>query len=179
MRQRLLTMRILWMSLIVSVLAFAAVVFYVEVPQVTPQAFMLPAFGVVAIANAVISVVFPAHQRKKMMVAQLSRLVVERANPAAEVTFREAAPPIKVFDDPRAVWAKAFALYQTPFILALAISESVGLFGVVLVFQGFPRVTALPFLALSLMLQIARFPTAEKIAASVKSATGVDLPIVD
>lgn len=53
----------------------------------------------------------------------------------------------------------AVALYFTPFVLAIALSESVAVFGVVLALQGLPQSTYLPFIGAGALLVLVRFPT--------------------
>ena len=177
MTRRTRTAQILWASLFASTFCLTAVVFIMKREPQTPQAVMLPALAAVALTLVVVSFVLPAQMMKKALTASLTPLIVERPNPAAEVMFREAAPPLKVFGEPAAAWAKAIIAYQQPLILSLAFAESVALLGVLLVSLGFPRPTALPFVAVCGILQIARFPTDAKLAAAVKAATGVELPL--
>jgi hypothetical protein len=67
-------------------------------------------------------------------------------------------------------------LYQTTFILKMAMAEAVALFGFVLHFVGFPLAYALPFFVVCWALMIARFPTLEKAIAPLEQATGVHIP---
>lgn len=172
-----MTPRILWGSLCFATVMIAIVPYVAQIPEQTPAAVMLPALGGVAFMQAILSVVFPESTMRRAFATQLPKFVVERANPAAEVTFREAAPPIKVFDDLDATWTKVLMMWQSPFILKMALAESVALIGLVLPFQGFPRITALPFAIVALVLQLARFPTLGKIQRAVEKATGVPLPL--
>jgi len=171
------TPQILWVGLFTSTVLFGVLAFIMQQAPQPPQAFMLPAIAGVALTCVVISFVLPRQLLTKGLTAALTPLIVEQANPAAEVTFREAAPPLKVFGDPAAAWKKALFAYQQPLILSLALPESVALFGLTLVSLGFPRTTVLPFLVVCWVLQIARFPTDAKLAAAVKAATGVELPL--
>lgn len=172
-----MTPRILWAALLFSTLMLGVLPYVATLPDQPPNPILLPVFAAVALGQVAFGLVFPEATMKKALATQLTKLIVERPNPAAEVTFREAAPPIQAFEDPNAVWSKVFMIWQAPFILKMALAESVGLMGLMLPFQGFPREYALPFVAVGAILQIARFPTAEKIQAAVKKATGVDLPL--
>lgn len=150
------------------------------VAQTAPQApnpIMLPALAGVALMVAVLGIVFPDMQLARGLAARLKGRIVERPNPAAEVTFREAAPPIKEFDDVHATWTATFMIWQTAFIMKMALAESVGLFGVVVTMTGFPKLYGIPFTVLALILQLARFPTAATIQRAVEKATGVPLPL--
>ena len=55
--------------------------------------------------------------------------------------------------------------YLISLILALALAESVCILGLVLGFLGAPASVVLPFFAVTWVLMIIRFPTAERIAA--------------
>ncbi len=175
--QRLMTPRILWAALLFSTLMLGVLPYVATLPDQPPNPILLPVFGAVALGQVVLGLVFPETAMRKSLATRLTKLIVERPNPAAEVTFREAAPPIKAFDDPNVVWPQVFMIWQTSFILKMALAESVGLMGLVLPFQGFPREYTLPFVAVAVTLQIARFPTAAKIQAAVQKATGVELPL--
>jgi len=52
--------------------------------------------------------------------------------------------------------------YLTMLILALALAESVAIFGLVLGFLGAPAIVVVPFFALTWILMIVRFPTKER-----------------
>lgn len=172
-----MTPRILWAALLFSTLMLGALPYVATLPDQPPNPTLLPVFGVVALGQVAFGLVFPEATMKKALAERLTKFIVERPNPAAEVTFREAAPPIKAFDDPNAVWPQVFMTWQTSFILKMALAESVGVMGLMLPFQGFRREFALPFVAVAAILQIARFPTAAKIQAAVLKATGVELPL--
>ncbi len=176
--QRLRVMQILWGSLLFSTFMFVVILYTVPhaVPRV-PEPIILPALGASALVTAVLGVFFPDQQRKRAFLAVLSKLVVERPNPAAEVTFREAAPPIKAFDDVRVAWERALPVYQTGLILKLALAEAVAMTGFVAAWIGFPNLYALPFFGVTWILMLARFPTAAGVARAVKDVIGVDLPI--
>ena len=169
--------QVLWAGLFVSTFALLAVAFVLTQPAQQAPPLTLPAVVGAALAIAMVAIFLPPQMMKKAMTAQLSGRIVESPNPAAEVMFREAAPPLKAFDDPAVARTKAVLAYQQPMILSLSLPESVAIFGLFLVAQGFPRPTAVPFFVACWILQIARFPTAAKLAAAVKSATGVDLPL--
>jgi len=177
MEKRIRTAQVLWAGLFVSTFVLVATVFVLKQPPQPAPPVMLPAVAGVALVMAMAAIILPPQMLKKALAAQLSPLIVERPNPAAEVTFREAAPPLKAFDDPAVAETKAIVAYQQPLILSLSLPESVAIFGVLVVAQGFPRPAAVPFFVACWILQIARFPTAAKLAAAVKSATGVDLPL--
>lgn len=175
--KRMMTPRILWGALLFSTLLIGVMPYVATLPDQPPNRTMLPVFCGMALFQVVFGLVFPETTLKKALATRLAKSIVERPNPAAEVTFREAAPPIKAFDDPNAIWPTVLLVWQTPFILKMALAESVALMGLMLPFQGFPRETALPFVAVAAMLQIARFPTAAKIQRAVLAATGVELPL--
>lgn len=166
----------LWVGIVVCTLFLAPMVFMVPPAPTPPQPFMLPALALVAAAMAVASVLLPRQMFRKAVKEALSPLIVERPNPAAEVMFREAAPPLKVFDDPQAAWAKALIAFLKPLKVAVIYPMVVALMGVMAAKMGFARETAIPFMIVCWVLQIACFPTEARVAAAVKAATGVDLP---
>lgn len=53
--------------------------------------------------------------------------------------------------------------YLIALILALALAESIAIFGLVLGLQGAPPKVVMPFFALAWVLMVVRFPTAEKL----------------
>ncbi len=53
--------------------------------------------------------------------------------------------------------------YITTLILALALAESIAIFGLVLGFLGAPATVVVPFFAVAWVLMIIRFPTQEKL----------------
>jgi len=167
----------LWASLVVCSFLFAPMVFMVPPPPTPPQPFMLPGLVLVAAAMAVASVLLPRQMFRKAVTEALTPLIVERANPAAEVMFREAAPPQKVFDDPQAAWAKALVANLKPSRVAVTYPMAVALMGVMAAKLGFALETGIPFLIVCWLLQIACFPTEARVAAAVKAATGVELPL--
>ncbi|MGB5413418.1 MAG: hypothetical protein WBN01_02140, partial [Polyangiales bacterium] len=52
--------------------------------------------------------------------------------------------------------------YLTMLIVALALAESVAIFGLVLGFLGAPAIVVVPFFALAWILMILRFPTKDR-----------------
>ncbi len=174
---RLQTPRILWGALVFATLMIGALPWIAQHPDQTPNPIMLPALGGMSLVLAVLGLVFPEMQLKIGLARRLSGKIVERPNPAAEVTFREAAPPLKEFDDPSSAWTNALMVWQPAFIMKLALAESIAMFGLVLSMTGFPQTTSIPFTVLAATLQLVRFPTAEKLSRAVEKATGVPLPL--
>ena len=93
--QRLMTPRILWAALLFSTLMLGVLPYVATLPDQPPNPILLPVFGAVALGQVVLGLVFPETAMRKSLATRLTKLIVERPNPAAEVTFREAAPPIK------------------------------------------------------------------------------------
>lgn len=178
MQARLRTPRILFGAMFGATVMFLVVLFVVERPESRPLDPMFPPmFAVVALAVLATSFILPA---KQLAVAFKSRdlPVAEEADPEASdvIPYRD-APKRRVFANPKQAAARAFALYNTRFILEMALSESVALFGFVLGFLGHPLVVFLPFFVVSWVAMALRFPTPKKIFGPLERAFDARLPL--
>jgi hypothetical protein len=91
--------------------------------------------------------------------------------------FRETTTVMrKVAKDPKAARQRALMIYQTAFILKMALAESIALYGFILHFLGFPLTVALPFFGVCWILMLVRFPTLEKAIAPLEQALGIHIP---
>jgi F0F1-type ATP synthase membrane subunit c/vacuolar-type H+-ATPase subunit K len=164
---RLRVVLILWGALFISTCMFILVLVIQQRSGVLPtepvNPIMLPVFGVVALAIAVTSVVFPRHMHRSLLKAAKLEILTEVDERGGPVLFRDAAPTIRVFADSAKARDVAFPRFQTPFILGMALSESVALFGFTLGFLGFPLPHVLPFWGVCWVLMIMRFPTRKRI----------------
>lgn len=70
-------------------------------------------------------------------------------------------------DDPAATSTDSAGVYLVTLIIALALAESVAIFGLVLGLQGAPPKVVMPFFTVAWVLMLARFPTQEKLDAFV------------
>lgn len=150
--------RVLWAALYASTFIYVFLYFTVapDQPQ-QPIGTMRIALAVTALMVAVVSFVLPASlHRKGAAMAKLD--VKDVPDPDGSVMLRDEAPTIRVFADPAKARKKAMALYFTPLILSLALTEAIAIFGFVLGFLGAELPTVLPFFVAAWILFIPRFP---------------------
>ena len=172
--QALTTMRIMWASLMFSVCIMLVVVFIVPHEPVSAPAFYVPLFAAVALWCALLSFVLPKRmyvQGAKNQEIPLSPSQSFGGMPGG--MFQDAGPARKLPAHPDEARRHATVLFQTQFILSLALSEAVALFGFMLGHLGFSPVQFVPFFVVSLALMALRFPTEERIVAMFEAATGV------
>jgi hypothetical protein len=172
------TLRILWFALLASVFLYLGIAIVVlskvaVKPQIPFMPFVLSGLSLVV---AVVSFVLPPityAQAAKTVEIDVQDEVAPSAFPSR---YREAMPKRQVFSDPQAATSKAFALFMTPFILSLALSEAIALFGLVLVQMGFGVLTGLPFFFAGAVLIAVRFPTESKVLDMFEKARGASFP---
>lgn len=172
------TLRILWFALLASVfmhlgIAVAVLSKNAIKPQIPFMPFML---GGLSLAIAVVSFVLPPvtyRQAAKAVQVEIKDEVVPSAFPSR---YREAMPKRQIFSDPQAATNSAYALFMAPFILSLALSEAIAIFGLVLVQMGFGVVTGLPFFFAGAVLIALRFPTESKVRDMFEEARGAFFP---
>lgn len=150
--------RVIWAALLASQGIYAFIMFghFLEVPSEPPDPIMLPVLGGVAAMVAVMSFVLPR---------VLGRPAVAAA--VADIRHRELQLP--------EIRKRAFMMGFTPFILSIALSEAVGIFGLVLFAVGYPLTTALVFTAASVVLIAVRFPTERAFLGPLEEALGRSL----
>lgn len=166
---RLQIPRILWGAMFVSTVLFLVVARVAAPAGQVPQAVMLYAMAGAAAMSAVMSFVMPAKLlRHSLLAAKLE--VTEEGDPTAPSALRSAAPTVRVFADPDRALQRALGVYQTAFIVGLALSESVAIFGLILGFVGFPLLQYIGFFVASWALIAIRFPTVDRVAAPLEQA---------
>ena len=170
--------RILFVALCTSTIVLLVVVFTAAPPDSGPQSpTLLPMLAVVSLAVLVMSFILPARQQA-VGLAGSKLAVTEEPDPgASEVIPYRDAPKRQVFADPKQALKRAFGLYVPRFILEMALSEAVAVFGFVLGFLGYPPVMFLPFFGLSWLAMAARFPTPGKVIGPLERAFGARLPV--
>ena len=145
-------MRIIWGALLASnaMLAYVAKVVppqqhptHGHAPPPPPEPTMLYALGGMAVVVAVLSFVLPARFRAQGFRRQPSHRIGQPIEPA--------------------LLKRRLALAATPFILSLALSHAVSLFGLVLAMVGHPFPIALGFILVGSALIAVRFPTMKMI----------------
>ena len=173
--QYLFVPRVLWLALMMSnVMVFAIITQTVPLPEAPFDPLYFVVFGVASLATGAVHLVFPARM-KKQIVAGTKLETTEAVDPNASVIFREAAPRIRVFVDERAVAAAGGRVLQTPFIVGMALAESIGLNGTVLVALGCPLAQAVAFPAIAALLMARLFPTRKSLLAPLEAHYGARL----
>lgn len=173
------TQRILWIALLTSNALYLGVLFYLRAarggPPLAPiDPALAPAFAAVALGVSAASVLLP---RRIYATVAASAPVETREDVkddplGAMQGFRRPAPSERVFADADAARRLALQRNATPFILGMALAESVSLLGFVLGFLGAGEATFLPFFAVGIALQASRFPTMAAIERSFEAAHG-------
>lgn len=173
--------RILWAALMFSCVIYGGLVAgeLVAPAAVTSDPTMVLAFAAAAIGSAVASFVIPATMLRQGF-GRLELAVEEREDPAAATLFRDAPPRVRFVADPVAARSAVYGRFFAPFILSLALSESVAIFGLVGAMSGFFTIPiALAFVGAALVLQAVRFPTSARLVALVEKHTGARWPSED
>jgi hypothetical protein len=173
--QHLFVPRVMWLALMMSnVMVFTVVAITVPAPAAPFDPIMLAVLGVASLVTGVVYVVFPGRLRRQQVVATKLE-TTEAVDPNASVIFREAAPRIRVFVDDAAVAAAGARALQTPFIVSMALAESIGLHGTVLVALGCPVEHAAAFPAIAALLMVRLFPTRAALLAPLEAHYGARL----
>ena len=175
MAARLQTVRILWMALFVSCLMFLFMltshILHDEDARMPPH---LPEMlGAIAFGVAIVSIVLPARGFDMALRSMDVRFENEVGEPVG--SFRESAPVEKLIAKPHDTVIAAFARYQTPFILGMALAESICLFGFMLGFMGAHPYTYAPFFAVGLGLMVWKFPRLSTITSALERVKGAKL----
>jgi hypothetical protein len=180
MRQHpaLKTTRILWFALFASTFIYMGVAYGVlpknaRAPETPSMPFV---FGGISLVLGVMSFLLPRmtyQQAAKTMNAKIEDEVVPNAFPDR---YRQAMPKRAVFAEPNAAVGQAYACFNTPFILSLALSEAIALFGFVLSQMGFDKMISLPFFLAGAVLVAIRFPTQANVQRMFEQACGATFP---
>ena len=174
MAARLQTVRILWMSLFFSSLIFLLMISsHVVHGEGSMPPHMPEMFGALAVGIAIISIVLPARGFDTALRAMDVKLENEVGEPIG--SFRESAPTTKLIAKPHDTVIAAFARYQTPFIVGMALAESICLFGFMLGFMGAPTYAYAPFFALGLGLMAWKFPRLVTITSALERVKGAKI----
>lgn len=163
MEQRFRSLAIIWFALLLAVGMFAVVLIFVRSSPNAPTDFAhsaiantyLVGLGVFASVSAVASLLVP----RLLLKRRLAGSGGSSDNLASG--FGGGSSSISLED---------FVAFQTSFILGMALSESVAMFGFVLGYLGFgPRAIA-PFFGVSALLMLARFPSRRRITRALRKA---------
>lgn len=161
----LMTLRLLWFALLAATFMYLGMAVGVFAKTAAkPQLPIMPyVLGGLSLMIAIISFVLPAILYARVAKMGEVGITDEAAPNAFPARYREAMPKRQIFSDPQAAMNKAFSSFMVPFILSLALSEAIALFGLVLVVLGFGVPMALPFFLLGALLIGIRFPTQAKV----------------
>jgi len=174
----LFVLRILWLALFVACLIYVGISLagIFPKPHEPPAPLMPMLFGVVGTAIAVLSFVMP-RQAYGPIARKLTVKIKEEAAPEAFAgRYRDAMQKQLVFADPKKAASAAFTAFMTPFILSLALSEAIAVFGLTLVAVGFELLVAAPFFGAGAILILIRFPTQKKVLGAFEQAHGASFP---
>src|SRR5512141_3440963 len=119
-------------------LPWGALLFTVH-PEPQPlQPLLPPLFGVVSLVIAVVSFMLPAQGYKQIVQRQKPEIAEEADQQGSDIIPYRDAPKRRVFASPTDARRMARIAFQTPFILGMALSEAIALFGFALGFLGHP-----------------------------------------
>ncbi len=171
------TFRILWGALFASTVIFFVIMLVVHPEnQGPPQSIMAPAFAFVALTTAVMSFIMPRMNYRQAIANVKLETVEQSVDTGSDVLPYRSGAKRRVFAKPDQARRKALVIFQTPFILSLALSESIALYGFILGFLGFHFLIALPFFLVSWVLIALRFPTEQKVFGPFEAGTGAHFP---
>src|SRR6478735_7160324 len=122
--------RIIWGALLAAIGGYAFVAFsgILEHPSEPAPPVFFPALSVVAVILGGASFVVPGIVYRQAVARSELAVIREPASEAFSAEYRDAAPTVKVFADPKAALGRAVFTFQTPFILSIAFSEAIAMF---------------------------------------------------
>ncbi len=171
---RLMVPRILWLSMLTSIVFYGGILFSgaVPPPPETP-AIPLPMLLAIALSCAVASFLVPVFLHRSAL-AKVEFEVDELPLQEAPTGYRTAGTSYRRLSP--SVYDSAMRLYSAPFIVSLALSEAVALFGFIGAYTGQPIPYCLPFLGVGALLIAVRFPTWRAALAPIEKQTSAVAP---
>lgn len=167
--------RILWAAMLASTFVYLVVIFMVAPPDGEPPEQTTPLmFAFIALGTAIVSVVMPRVMFKKS-ISMLELPTRDVADPNASVMLRGEAPKLRVYEDLNLARQAVITRFFTPFILGLALSQAVVIYGLVLRLHGFSPAASLPFVVVGCALTLLRFPRESAVMRQAEEITGVRL----
>jgi F0F1-type ATP synthase membrane subunit c/vacuolar-type H+-ATPase subunit K len=135
--------RIIWAALVASQFLFIGLLFagVLRPPPEPPDPQMLYLLAGLSIVVAVVSFALPMY-----LGGQIAQQVIAQLRHEGEPSNKR-------------IIERAFQAGFSPFIISIALSESISIYGLVLGALGFSRMVALPFFAAGIALTLVRFPT--------------------
>lgn len=159
--------RILWGALFASTFMYLAVV--VTLPSEAtepPDPTFAMILAVLGLGSATLGFFLPEIVRKQTFATlRFETTEAER--------FGDVPAGTKFFADPARARATAQSGLQTPFILRMALFESIALYGLVLAFLRHPPFVYAGFFVLTWALMALQFPTESGDDAAITRATGI------
>jgi len=161
------TFRVLWFALTVSNLLLGLVTFLVPSRAAhPPDATMWQFFAALGAGLAVASFVVPARM--------YSRSIAGREPP--QITAAEPTPDgsrgAARFAQPELAARAAMPAALTPFILSMALSETVSVLGLQLHMLGYAPTITMPFIVVGTVLAASRFPTVARLVGRYERLHG-------
>ena len=170
------TPRILWFSFLNATVIMAVVAFIAKPDVQEPPALMLPILAGVALVSALLSIFMPRSQHRAALQRVQLRITEEIEPGGSDVLPYREQPKRRVFADPKDAERRAVRLFNTPFVLAMAFSESIATLGLALAMMGYPPTQAVPFFGVSALLVAVRFPTRNKVLRPLEKAQNAVFP---
>ncbi len=165
--------RILWFGLFASTFAYVFVLAMqgqriCDFPPCGADSPLLYGLGGGALSSAVASVLLS----RRLMRAALPRTApaIREEQDPSQVQYRDRVTMRRLFADPASARRSAIAAHKTPFIVGMALAESVAIYGLVLGLLGFPPANVAPFFAGCWILMACHFP---RVAAIERALEGV------
>ena len=164
------TVRTLWGALLASTCLLTVLSVVLDNHHVVAPPTFAVVFSVCAMATAVASFVIPARAAAQTVKQGEVELAPGRAVPGS-------TQPIPTFADPRGAARTAFGRAFIPFMLSVALSEAVCLFGFALHMTGGPVQVSGSLALFGVALVAARFPTAKNMVARFERAHGAKFEV--
>ena len=175
--------RILWAALMMSCVIYGGLIASGMLTQgreapIVLDPTMALVFAVSALGVAVTSFLMPASiLRQALAHAAPSVTIEERTDTGATTLYRDAAPRVRSIANPAEARAIFAGRFFTAFILSVALSEAVAVFGLAGHVAGFlPMPVALVFVGAAIVLQALRFPSAARCVAVTERAWNAKWP---
>lgn len=169
------TPRILWFALLNATFIYAVIGFVVEPVDSVLDPRWLVTLIVLSIGTGLGSILIG--KRLRLQAYRNAKLEIEEVpDPNAESMFRDAPPMVRQFANPDAVMRRLGALSFTSFILELALSESVAIFGLMAAILGAEPLVWLPFTAAGAALIAIRFPSETRFVRALERVYDARMP---
>lgn len=160
---------ILWGALFTSTFIYLLILqVAAPAPATPPDPIVALTLAFTSVVVAVVSYLLPA------TILRRSLLSLDLPTDEAPM-FGDVPAGTRIFRDPDAARARALPAMQTAMILALALRESIALFGLLVGFIGFPMRTYAGFFVVSWLLLLEAFPRKKADDAALEAAYGAKL----